>query len=98
MLGRQPVVDGHHYRRGAYGMLATGAVMGVEVTDYKAAAVEIHHHWWRIVIGWRPVDPDVDRARRPVDGAVLHPQLRMEDTPRQIPQLLAGRFDPAVDG
>ena len=79
-------------------MLAAGPVVGVEVADDEAAAVEEQHHRRRGVIGWRPVDPDVDRPRRPVDGAVLHPKLRIEATSRQIPQLLASRLDSAVGG
>ena len=44
VLGRQPVVDGHHDRVGADGMLAAGAVVRVEVAHHEAAAVEKHHH------------------------------------------------------
>jgi hypothetical protein len=54
-------------------VLTASAVVGVEVADDEAAAVEEHHHRRRGVIGWRPVDPDVERPGRPVDGAVLHP-------------------------
>jgi hypothetical protein len=72
--------------------------VGVEVADDEAAAVEEHHHRRRGVIGWRPVDPDVERPGRPVDAAVLHPKLGMKTASRQIPQLLARRVDPVVGG
>ena len=99
MLGRQPVFDRHHHGVGADGVLAAGAVMGVQVADDKAAAVEKQHDRRRRlmgVIGWRPVDPDVDRAGRPVDAAVFHPQLRVESAPRQIAQPLPRRFDTVI--
>ena len=101
MLGCQPVVDGHHHRIGADGMLATGAVVGVEVAGDEAAAVEEQDHRWRFevsVIGWRPIDSNVERAGRPVDAAVLHPQIGMKGAPRQISQLPASRGDAVVDG
>ena len=72
--------------------------MGVEVADDEAAAVEEDDHRRRGVIGWRPVDPDVERPGRPVDGAVLHPKLGMKAAPRQIPQLPASRVDAVVGG
>ena len=79
-------------------MLTGRSVVGVEVADDEAATVEEHHHRRSSVIGWRPVDPDVDRPGRPVDGAVFYPKLRMEAAPRQIPQCAAGRVDPVVGG
>jgi hypothetical protein len=72
--------------------------VGVEVSDDEAAAVEEHHHRRGGVIGWRPVDPDVDRTGRPVNGAVFDPKLGMEAAPRQIPQYAAGRVHPVVGG
>jgi hypothetical protein len=50
------------------------------------------------VIGWRPVDPDVERPGRPVDDAVLHPQLGMKAASRQIPQPSASRVDVVING
>jgi hypothetical protein len=79
-------------------VLAGGPVVGVEVADDEATPVEKQHHRRRFVIAWRPVDPDVDRPGRPVDGAVLHPKLGIEAAPRQIPQFLASRFDAAIGG
>ena len=98
MLGRPPVFHGHPHGIGADGVLAASAVVGVEVAGDEAAAVEEHQCWWRDVIGWRPIDPDVDRAGRSVDGTILHPQLGMEAPPRQIPQPLASRVDSLVGG
>jgi hypothetical protein len=72
--------------------------VGVEVADDETAAVEEHHHRRRGVIGWRPVDPDVERPGRPVDGAVLHPKLGMKTASRQIPQPRASRVDAVLDG
>ena len=54
VLGRQPVVDGHHDRVGAHRMLAAGAVVGVEVADHEAAAVEEQHDGQRATV-WNPV-------------------------------------------
>jgi hypothetical protein len=73
-------------------------VVGVEVADDEAATVEEHHHRRSGVIGWRPVDPDVYRPGRPVDGAVFHPKLGIEAAPRQLSQRAAGRVDPFVGG
>ena len=101
MLGCQPVVDGHDHGIGADGVLAAGAVVGVEVAGDEAAAVKEHNHRRRFevsVIGSRPIDSNVDRAGRPIDAAVFHPQLGIKLAPRQIPQLPAGRVDAVVDG
>jgi len=82
---------------GAHRVLAAGSVVGVEVADDKAAAVEKQQYRRRAVIGWRPVDPDVDRAGRPVDAAVLHAQFRVELAPRQIPQPLPRHIDTVIE-
>ncbi len=98
MLGRQPIVDRHHEGVGADGVLTGRAVVGVQVADDEAAAVEEHHHGRRGVIGWRPVDPDVDRPGRPVDGAVLDTKFGMEAAARQVSQGRPGRVDTVVGG
>ena len=101
MFGCQPVVDGHHHRIGADGVLATGAVVGVEVAGDETAAVKEHNHRRRFevsVIAWRPIDSNVERAVRPVDAAVLHPQLGIKGPPRQVSQLPSSPVDAVLDG
>ena len=44
VLGRQPVVDGDDRDAAGRGQGADGAVVGVEVADDPAAAVEVHEH------------------------------------------------------
>ena len=79
MFGRQPVVNGYHDRIRAYRVLPARAVVGVEVANDKATAMEIHDdrasdaRRTGIGIGWRPIDPDTNRARGPLDGPVLDP-------------------------
>jgi uncharacterized protein (DUF1501 family) len=46
MFGCQSVVDGHDHRAGAHGVLATGAVVGVEITGDEAAPVEEYDNRW----------------------------------------------------
>ena len=99
MFGRQPVVDGHHDRAGAHGMLAAGAVVGVEVADDEAAAMEKHHDGRCCTVAgtsWRPIDPDSDGACRPLDGAVFDPQLGVQRPVGQVGEPLARRVDPIV--
>ena len=57
MLGRQPIVDGHdrHAAGGREG--ADGAVMGLEVADDPAAAVEVHEHGPRPRFGGGHIHP-----------------------------------------
>ena len=104
MLGCQPVVDGHHDRVGADGMLAAGAVVRVEVAHHEAAAVEKQHHRrpgaFRAAIrmGWRPIDPDPDGACRTVDVTVFHPQFGVHPTAWQIAQSLPGGVDSVLGG
>ncbi len=99
MLGCQPVIDGHHDRVGAHGVLAGRAVVGVEVADDEPAAVKVQHDRLCCVIvgiGWRPIDPYSDGARRPLDGPVLDPQLGMQRPARQIAEPLPRCVDPIV--
>ena len=69
VLRRQPVVDGHHDRVGADRVLASRAVVAVEVAHDEAAAVKVQHDGRRGVVrvrvgsAWRPIDPDGDRSR-----------------------------------
>jgi len=76
-------------------VLASRAVVGVEVTDDEAAAVEEQDNWGRAVggIAWRPINADAQRARRSRDGPVLHPQLRVQRPARQVAEPLARRVD-----
>jgi hypothetical protein len=87
VLGCQPVVDGHHHRVGADGVLAAGAVVGVEVAHHETAAVKENHHGLQGAIGMccRPIDPDPDGARWALDIAVFHPKFWMQLPARQIP-------------
>ena len=99
MFGRQPVVDGHHDGSGTHGMLACRAVVGVQIADDEATAVEKHHDGVRrgiARISWRPVDPDVDGACRPLDGPVLDPQFGMQRAAGQVGEPLPRRIDPVV--
>jgi hypothetical protein len=100
MLGRQPVIDGHHDRLGTHRMLAGGAIMGVEIADDEPAAVEEHHDWQLAVTGidWRPIDSDSDGTGRPVDGAVLDVQFGVHRPARQVAEPLAGSVDAVVGG
>ncbi len=47
-------------------------------------------------IGWRPIDPDSDGARRPLDGAVFDPQFGVQRPARQVGEPLPRRVDPIV--
>ena len=99
MFGRQPVVDGHHDGAGAHGMLAGRTVVGVQVTDDEPAAVKVQHDGLCCVIagiGWRPVDPDIDGARRPLDDPVLDPQFGVQRPAGQVCEPLPRRVDPVV--
>jgi hypothetical protein len=104
VLGRQPVVDRYHDRVSAYRMPAGGAVVGVEVANDKAAAMEIHDDRGsgagraRVGIGWRPIDPDTDRAGRPLDGPVLDPQFAVQPPARQVAEPLARSVDAVIGG
>jgi hypothetical protein len=79
-------------------VLAACPVVGVQVADDEAATVKEHHHRRHCVIGWRPIDPDVDRSVGADNAAVLHPKLRMKTSAREVAQLLSRRRDAAVRG
>ena len=99
MFGRQPVVDGHHDRAGAHGMLAAGAVVGVEVADDEATAVKIQYDGRCCPvpgISWWPIDPDSDGACRPLDRPVFDPQLWVHRPAWQVAKPLARRIDPIL--
>jgi len=104
MLRRQPVVDGHHDGVRADGVLAAGAVVGVEVARDEAAAVEIQDDGRSgalcavIGIGWRPIDPDPDVARWTVDVTVFNPQFWVHRPARQVAESLPERVDSVFGG
>jgi hypothetical protein len=97
VLGRQPVVDGYHDRVSAHRMLAGGAVMGVEVADDEAAAMEIDDdRRGGAGIGWWPIDPDADGARGTLDVPVLDSEPGVQRPARQVAEPLARRVNTVV--
>ncbi len=42
MLGREPIIDRDHDQLAFMGELAAGHIMGIEIADHPAAAVEEH--------------------------------------------------------
>ncbi|SHY60497.1 Uncharacterised protein [Mycobacteroides abscessus subsp. abscessus] len=85
VLGSQPIVHGQHRDTGIPTGLAARLVMGLQVTDHPAAAVEEHQQGPGVIM-YRLVVPDPDGAGRPGDGEVAHlPHRRAELQQPRLP-------------
>ena len=67
MLGGEPIVDGEHQQLAFMGELAADHVMGLDIADHPAAAMEEHEAWRETILlaqALRRVEPRGDRAVR----------------------------------
>ena len=94
VLGRQPIIDGEHQQLAFMGELAADHVMGLDVADHPAAAMEEHEAWRKAVLlaqRLRRVEPRRDRAVRRWDrdvfGGFKRGRLGIADEARLIVEL-----------
>ena len=74
VLGREPVIDGEHQQLAFMGELAADHVMGLEIADHPAAAMEEDEAGRKAVLlaqRLRRVEPRRDRAVRRGDCDIL---------------------------
>ncbi|MNS44818.1 hypothetical protein D3C72_772690 [compost metagenome] len=76
MLGRQAVVDREHVRAGLAAEQPAGGVVGVQVAEHEAAAVEKDHQRVRAAWGVRHVVARAKRPRGALDGELAHGRNR----------------------
>ena len=101
MLGRESVIDGYHDGLRTDGMRSRDQIVGIQIAERPAAAVVVDDDRQVGVLGdRRPVDADRDVGEITMtDGAFLDPHVRKHFRGcLQLAELLAGHFDPVVDG